>query len=248
MSDGNETQDNAQDTSERGVLMQRARLMGIEFSNNIGTDTLKERIREKMASTPAEPAQAPKPLEAPKTEAPTPPVETVVVETPQPAQPTPAPAPAQAPASEPEVKAEPDVAKDEEQEPVTKKEKVKSLRQHLKETQMKLVRLRITNMDPKKADLPGEILTVANEYLGTVRVFVPFGEATDDGWHVPYCIYKMMEKRKFLQIRTIKDKRTGVNRPETNWVREFALEVLPPLTQDDLNKLANAQAAAGSVG
>ena len=64
-------------------------------------------------------------------------------------------------------------------------EKPLTLRQYLQAEQMKLVRCRITCMDPKKADLTGEIFTVANEYLGTVRKFVPFGEITDNGYHIP---------------------------------------------------------------
>ena len=43
--------------------------------------------------------------------------------------------------------------------------RARTVRQIMQEEQMKLVRIRITNMDPKKKDLPGEILTVANEYL-----------------------------------------------------------------------------------
>jgi len=111
---------------------------------------------------------------------------------------------------------------------------------------MKLVRLRIQNLDPKKKDLPGEIFTVANEYLGTVKKFVPYGEVTEEGYHVPYCIYRMMDARKFLNIRTVKDRRTGIERVESTWAKEFALEVLPQLTAKELAELANAQKAAGS--
>jgi hypothetical protein len=125
--------------------------------------------------------------------------------------------------------------------------KRKTLRQHLVDEQMKLVRVRITNMDPKKKDLPGEIFTVANEHLGTVRKFIPYGEQTDDGWHVPYIIYKQLEARRFHNIRTIKDRRTGVPRVESTWAKEFALEVLPPLTKEELQRLATAQIAAGSI-
>ena len=124
---------------------------------------------------------------------------------------------------------------------------VKSLRQHLHDENMKLVRLRITCLDPKKKDLQGEIFTVANEYLGTVRKFVPYGDFTDDGYHVPWCIYKALDDRKFLQIRTFKDRRTGTTRVETNYVREFALEVLDPLSDKELKDLANQQAASGSL-
>lgn len=111
----------------------------------------------------------------------------------------------------------------------------------------KLVRVRITNMDPKKASLPGEILTVANEYIGTVSRYVPFGEVTDEGWHVEQCIYDMMNERRFLHIRVTKDAR-GREVINTNWAREFSLEVLPPLTKNEIEALKTSQAAEGAVG
>lgn len=127
------------------------------------------------------------------------------------------------------------------------KARTPSLRQHMHDTQMKLVRLRITNLDPKKKDLHGEIVTVANEYLGTVKKFVPYGEVTDDGFHVPYCIYRELDSRKFLNIRTVRNRKEGTTKVESNWAKEFSLDVLPQLTQEELNRLAAAQAAAGST-
>ena len=127
-----------------------------------------------------------------------------------------------------------------------KKAKTFSLRSHLQKEKMKLVRLRITNLDPKKKDLPGEILTVGNEYLGTVRKFVPFGEATDNGYHVPYCLYELMRDRKFLSIKTRKGPK-GQTIVEQQMVREFALEILPPLTEAELARLSAAQLSAGGV-
>lgn len=127
-----------------------------------------------------------------------------------------------------------------------KKAKTFSLRSHLQKEKMKLVRLRITNLDPKKKDLPGEILTTGNEYLGTVRKFVPFGEATDNGYHVPYCLYEMMRDRKFLSIKTRKGPK-GQTIVEQQMVREFALEILPPLTEAELARLSAAQLSAGGV-
>ena len=123
-------------------------------------------------------------------------------------------------------------------------EKKKTFRQITIAENMRLIRCRITNLDPKKKDLPGEIFTVANEYLGTVRKYVPFGEVTDEGFHVPYCIYKMMDNRKFLNLRSRKLP-NGQIRIEQNWAKEFALEVLPPLTPNEISRLATAQAAAG---
>lgn len=125
----------------------------------------------------------------------------------------------------------------------TKREIEQEIRETLQREQMKLVRLRITNLDPKKKDLPGEILTIANEYLGTVRKFVPFGEHTDNGYHVPFCIYQMMKDRKFLNIRTYK--KNGQIQVSSSWATEFALEELPPLSEHELAQLAASQAAKG---
>ena len=121
-----------------------------------------------------------------------------------------------------------------------------SLREYMQTTQMKLVRLRITNLDPKKKDLPGEIITVANEYLGTVRKFVPFGEVTDGGYHVPQCIYDVLKERTFVSIKTRKGPR-GETIVENQDAREFSLEVLPPLTAAELAQLATAQQAKGGL-
>lgn len=145
-------------------------------------------------------------------------------------------------ASEPEQE-EPEVnpLEDKKQAPV--KETEAQMRQRIRLEQTRLIRVRIQNLDPKKKDLPGEIITVANEYMGTIRKFVPFGEATDNGYHIPYCIYEFLKNRKFLSIR-VSNKGKKI---EQAWVREFAIEELPPLTQEDLDKLAAAQTASGSL-
>ena len=114
----------------------------------------------------------------------------------------------------------------------TKPTKKLSLRQHLINEKMKLVRVRITNLDPKKKDLPGEIITVANEYLGTVRKFVPFGEVTDNGYHIPQCLYDVLKERTFVNIKVRKGPK-GEEIVEHQNAREFSLEVLPPLTADE---------------
>ena len=127
--------------------------------------------------------------------------------------------------------------------PVVKK---MTLGQKIRQEQLRLVRVRIQNLDPKKKDLPGEIITVANEYMGTVRKFVPFGEATDNGYHIPWCIYEFLKNRKFVNI-TVKKGKNGQPQISHADVREFSIEVLPALTQEDLNQLATAQIAAGSL-
>ena len=114
--------------------------------------------------------------------------------------------------------------------------------------QMALVRCRIANLNPSKRDLRGEIFTVANKYVGTVRKFIPYGEATDNGYHIPKILYEQLKARKFLQVNTRNDRSAGNQIVvDQRWVPEFSIEVLPSLTQEELDKLAASQAAAGGV-
>ncbi len=221
-----ETPEDLNQPTELDMLKQRATQMGIVFSNNIGLDKLRERVNAKMEGLP-DPEEAPV--------APPVPVDPVQPVTPvAPAVVTPA---VEAPVINPLTGLpegfDPDAGL--------------TTRQILMRDQMKLVRVRIANLDPSKKDLSGEILTVANEYIGTVRKFIPFGEATDEGYHVPQCLLSMMQERKFQTIRTIKDRRSGTVRVETGEAREFAIEILEPLSEAEMRQLATAQQAAGGL-
>ena len=204
----NENNDQALNTEgesavdELALLKERAKQMGIPFSNNISLETLRKRITDKLEGKGDE--QEVNPL-----------------------------------AGDSEIAAITATKK------LDPKANALALRKLMQKEQMKLVRVRITNMDPKKKDLPGEIWTVANEYLGNVKKFVPYGDQTDDGYHIPYCIFRLLQNQRFLLIRTVKDRTTGVERTDKQWVKEFSLDVLPPLSKEELAQLAAAQAAAG---
>lgn len=134
----------------------------------------------------------------------------------------------------------------EEAEPVVQ---YSSVREQIYNEAMKLVRVRITNMNPKKKDLHGELITVANEFIGTVTKFIPFDpEFSANGYHIPNVIYQNIKEKKFLSIRTVRDRATGRNRVTESWAKEYAIEVLPPLTEAELRDLAVAQLASGTVG
>lgn len=129
---------------------------------------------------------------------------------------------------------------------LTKAQREAAMRREIQTEAMKLVRLRITNLNPSKKDLHGEIFTVANKYIGNVRKFIPYGEVTENGYHVPNCIYQQMKARKFLDVKTRMGK-DGQIKVSTSWAQEFALEVLPQLSKEELKDLAMAQAAAGGL-
>lgn len=199
-----EQEDDFKQPTELEVLKERAKLMGVPFSNNVGLETLRERIAAKQSE-----------MDKPATEVAT-------------------------PTEDADVNALTGTA----EAPAEVKKRTPSLRSVLLAEQTKLVRVRITNMDPKKKDLPGEIITVANDFIGTIRKYVPYGEQTDNGYHIPQCIYEFLKNREFLDIKVIK-KNNGRLETKTRYVREFAIEVLPQLTDKELARLAATQAARG---
>lgn len=131
---------------------------------------------------------------------------------------------------------------EEDQEPAVQR---MGLREYMRQSQMKLVRLKITNLDPKKADLKGELLTFSNKWVGTVTKYIHFTEE-DEAWHVPYCIYTLLQDRVFLQIKTTKNRR-GEEEQTQKYVKEYALEVLPPLTAKELAAIKQGQTADGGA-
>lgn len=230
MSDEAQTNDEA---TELTILKQRADTLGVNYSNNIGLETLRKRVAEAMEGQTAEDDADEDENEEELDEDESQGEEEEVPATPQ-------------TTAQPAVQANP-LAADEAPDfskIKNKQQRHMAIRAHQRKECLKLVRVRITNLNPAKKDMPGEILTVGNKYIGTVKRYVPFGELTDDGWHVEKCLLDMMRERKFLQIRHIRDRRTGTNRTETRYVREFAIEELEPLTQEELDRLARTQAAA----
>lgn len=191
---GNDSVDELQ-VDEMAILKQRATMMGIKFSNNIGLEALRKKVSDAQEGIVEQEQAEINPLDT---------------------------------------------------TPAAAQEDKLSMAQRIRLENTRLIRVRIQNLDPKKKDLPGEILTVANEYMGTVRKFVPYGEATDNGYHIPYCLYKLLKSRKFLHV-SVKKGRNGKERVEQQWVREFAIEILPQLTEEELKQLGQAQIAAGSL-
>lgn len=184
---------------ELTLLKQRAVQMGVAFSPNIGIETLRQRINDKMEG---------------KEETETEPVGD-----------------------------EPVVGSETEEDKLTPAQ----YRQKKRAEALKLIRVRITNMNPQKTDLPGEVFTVANGIVGTVRKYVPFGgEAAEVGYHVPQIILNMLKRKKFYSTST---KRDNKGRPyQVKQERsEFAIEILEPLTKEELEKLALDQRASGRV-
>ena len=125
-----------------------------------------------------------------------------------------------------------------------KQETIGEKRKRLKTEALKLVRIRLTCLNPAKKEWEGEIITVGNSLIGTVKKFVPFN--ADDGWHVPHVIYQQLKERQCQIFYTATDARGNKVR-KGKLIKEFAIEVLPPLTKEELDELARRQAMAKAI-
>lgn len=107
-----------------------------------------------------------------------------------------------------------------------------------------LIRVRITCMNPAKAEWEGEILTAGNSVVGSVTKYVPFN--VEEGWHVPRIILNQMIDRQCQIFHTVKDSRGNSTR-KGKLIKEFGIEILPPLTVEDLQELARRQAVSHAI-
>jgi len=107
-----------------------------------------------------------------------------------------------------------------------------------------LVRIRVTCMNPAKKEWEGELFTAGNSLVGSFTKFVPFD--TEDGWHVPRIIYEQIVQRQCQVFTTVRDVRGNSSR-KGKLIREFAIEVMPQLTEKELTELARRQAMSKST-
>lgn len=120
------------------------------------------------------------------------------------------------------------------------KETEAQLRMKRRQEATRLVRIRVACMNPIKANMKGEIFCVGNSELGMLKKFVPFN--AEQGWHVPNLILQEIKEKKFISHYTVKIGNKVVNK--TKLVPEFSVEILDPLTPEELKDLANRQLMA----
>lgn len=105
----------------------------------------------------------------------------------------------------------------------------------------RLVRVRITCLNPNKRDWPGEIFTISNSFVGTHRKFVPFNNS--EPYHIPNIILQAIQERQCQIFVNGVDSR-GQKAKQARLVKEFGVEVLPPLTIEELQELKQRQLMA----
>lgn len=108
---------------------------------------------------------------------------------------------------------------------------------------MKLVRVIITPMEATKAtNLESELFCAGNSVVGTIKRTIPFGVE----WHVERILLNSIKEKKY-QMFTSKKGAQGVDVTSTRLVPAYSITELPPLTQEELDKLADMQIRTGSL-
>jgi hypothetical protein len=128
--------------------------------------------------------------------------------------------------------------------PMTEVEFRRKQQQEAKQNVASLVRVRIMCMNPQKKNWQGEFISVGSARLGTFKRFVPFNGVE---WHIPKIMYDMMKERKCTVFIDGKDGR-GHPTKIPKMIDEFSIEVLEPLSPEELENLARTQAARAGQG
>lgn len=136
------------------------------------------------------------------------------------------------------------VAKDDTQGTPSAVETEGQFRARKKREATELIRLRVTCMNPSKSEWDGEIFTAGNSLVGSLKKYVPFN--ADEGWHVPRMIYNQIAQRECQIFVSSQDARGNTVR-KGKLIKEFAIEIMPNLTPDELAELALRQAATKAI-
>lgn len=164
------------ESTELGLLKERATAMGINYHPSIGLDKLREKVEAKL----------------------TPSIESLTVEN----------------------------------------ETIPQRNARLRKEANKLIRVRLTCMNPAKKSWPGEVISVLNNAIGSIKKFVPF--EAEDGYHLPAVILGVLKEREYQSFytKTVNGKKIKKGK----MAKEFSIEVLPDLTIEELKDLAVKQA------
>lgn len=106
---------------------------------------------------------------------------------------------------------------------------------------LQLVRVNITSMENTKNNLSGEIFTVSNNVIGTVKRYIPFGQ----DWHIERIFLDTLREKQFQRFTSVNTTNGSVRRAML--VPAYAIQELPPLTEKELDELRKSQMARNSI-
>lgn len=134
--------------------------------------------------------------------------------------------------------------RDQDSERPAKDESDVARRSRLKKKASRLIRVRIHCNDPAKKDWPGEYITVGNNAVGTYRKYVPYNQ--DEPFHLPEIIVNALREKR-VQVFATKKSKNGIPVRESKSIAAYAIEIVQPLTEEELAQLANSQMARNAL-
>lgn len=112
---------------------------------------------------------------------------------------------------------------------------------------LRLSRVIVTNLDPSDAQLEGNIYTAMNQYTGKVSKYIPFGDDSGVGYHIPEILLNIIRAQKFALRKEIKGGQFGVKKYKTTMVPKFSIQILDNLKPEELKAMAVRQSANNSI-
>lgn len=112
---------------------------------------------------------------------------------------------------------------------------------------MKLIRVIVRPNDPLKLDSSGDVFTVGSDIVNrgrAIKKYVPYNN--EEGWHVPNILLDNIRAAECQIFKKVK--RGNEHVMESQKIKAYNVEVLPPLTQEELTKLGQRQKATGTIG
>ncbi len=111
----------------------------------------------------------------------------------------------------------------------------------------KLIRVIVRSNNPLKRDHTGDIFTVGNKALNhgkPVKKYIPYNN--EEGWHIPNILYEHLMAAECQIFKKVT--RNGQEFMEPTNIKAFNIEILPPLTEEEMEQLKIKQKATGSIG
>jgi len=108
----------------------------------------------------------------------------------------------------------------------------------------RLVRCSITCLDPSKKDIPGQVFGIRNGKIPLIKKFVPYDGRTT---HLPNIFINHLKEKEFQYFRLVLNKDTGDKERKSFIGKMFSVSILSDMTEEELETLAEAQLAAGTI-
>ena len=108
-------------------------------------------------------------------------------------------------------------------------------------------RIVVSPNDPLMSSYNGLIFTVGSSAVNggrMIKKYVPFNN--DDGWHVPQIIIDQIENAQMQKFKQV-TMPNGDKTLQAYITKKFNVQILPPLTQPEVEILAAAQASKGAA-